>query len=64
MIVGPVSPFRRLDLDNDGLITLEELERLRRPQTLTVRVAAVLAALDENEDGALSRDELIRAMGD
>lgn len=62
MIGGPVRPFRRLDLDSNGYVSLTELERLQRPQTLSVSNAAVLAALDTDEDGRLSASEFQRAL--
>jgi len=61
-IVGPVSPFRRLDLDYDGAIEIEDLRHLQRPQTLSVRVAAIVAALDQDEDGSVDRAEFLAAM--
>ncbi len=61
-IGGPVLPFRRLDLDANGLVTATELERLQRPLTLSVRLAAVLEALDIDGDGALSSSEFAAAL--
>ncbi len=56
-IPGPVGHYPRLDLDRDGQITLAELERLLQPQQIQVRLGAVLATLDEDGDGGLSRAE-------
>lgn len=61
-IGGPVRPFRRLDLDGNGEVSIEELERLQRPLTLEVRIGAVLAALDADGNGTLSSDEFAGAL--
>lgn len=57
-IPGPVTIFRRLDLDDDGKIETEDLVLLQRPIQLPVRLAAVLATLDTDRDGAISPAEL------
>ncbi len=62
-IVGPVPVFRRLDLVPDGRITAEELLELQRPIQLPVRLAAVLATLDTNGDGAIDEAEFTACMG-
>jgi Ca2+-binding EF-hand superfamily protein len=62
-IAGPVSHFRRLDLDDDGRISEEDLLALLRPSRIEVRPAMVIAALDRDGDGFLSRKELERALG-
>ena len=56
-IVGPVTHFRRLDLDGDGGVELRDLEELVRPARLDVRSSAVIAALDRDGDGRLSPAE-------
>ena len=61
-IDGPVGSFRRLDLDGDGMISLEDLRRLQSPLALPVRAAAVLAALDSDGDGELSPREFSAAL--
>lgn len=63
LIPGPTSSFRRLDLDNDGRITAEDLLALQRPMQLPVRYAAVLATLDTNGDGAIDAAEFAASMG-
>jgi Ca2+-binding EF-hand superfamily protein len=60
---GPIPSFRRLDLDGDGHVTLEELGELQRPFTFVPRPATVLAALDMDGDGTLSAAEFRAAMG-
>ena len=61
-ITPPVLTFRRLDIDADGMITLEDLTELQRPLVLPVRARAVLAALDGNGDGSLDEAEFRGAM--
>lgn len=61
-IVGPVPIFRRLDLDNDGGVTLSDLEGLRAAMQLSVRTTAVFAALDTDQDGKLTEAELLDSM--
>ena len=63
-IVGPVSHFRRLDLDADGMIELEDLEGLLRPVQISVRIPTVLNTLDLDGDGRLSEVEFERALDD
>jgi Ca2+-binding EF-hand superfamily protein len=62
-IIGPVSSFRRLDIDGDGRVTREELSELQRPWVLNIQSSAVLAALDADGDGAISDAEFWAAMG-
>jgi Ca2+-binding EF-hand superfamily protein len=61
-ITSPVRTFRRLDIDADGGISLEDLAELQRPLVLSVRARAVLAALDGNGDGTLDESEFRAAM--
>lgn len=63
LIVGPVLPFRRLDLNGDGGIELDDLFALMSPLKLTPSLGAIHAALDLNEDGRLDRDELAASFG-
>ena len=64
MIAGPVSHFRRLDLDDDGFISVEDLEELLRPVRISVRVHSVLNTLDLDGDRLLDPHELLRALID
>jgi Ca2+-binding EF-hand superfamily protein len=61
-IDGPVTHFRRLDLDGDGYVTIAELNKLQSPLQLSARVSTTLAALDTDEDGKLSRAEFLNAL--
>lgn len=61
-IQGPVPVFRRLDLDNDGKISTEDLRALQSPLHLKARAGAVLATIDTNEDGTVSPAELRASM--
>jgi Ca2+-binding EF-hand superfamily protein len=61
-IGGPVTHFRRLDLDNDGRVTIDDLMKLQSPMQLSIRAGTVLAALDLDQDGALSEQEFLDAM--
>jgi len=63
-IAGPVSQFRRLDLDNDGEISIADLEGLLRPVQTSIRTHSVLNTLDLNGDGVLDREEFLRALID
>ncbi len=61
-IPGPVPHFRRLDLDDDGFISTEDLVNLQRPVQLPIRAHAVVSALDTNADGVVDRRELRASM--
>lgn len=61
-IKGPIPTFYRLDLDRDGNVTEEDLKHLLRPLKLPVRLGTVIANLDGDRDGGLSRAELKRSM--
>ncbi len=59
---GPVPHFRRLDLDGDGYIGADEMKELQGSASLGVRVGAVLATLDLDEDGRISAREFLTAL--
>jgi len=61
-IKGPVRPFRRLDVNDDGFVQLEDLEMLAISAHPRIRPAAVIASLDLNADGQLSKEELAAAL--
>ena len=61
-IRGPVHHFDRLDITRDGRITTEDLEWLARPAHLEVRFSSVIAILDTDNDGGVSRAEFNAAM--
>ena len=51
---GPVSPFRRLDVDNDGFVTVDDLQRLQGRSFSAMSLEGVLSTLDLDADGRLS----------
>ena len=62
LIAGPVPHFRRLDLDNDGYISVDDLEALLRPVRLSVRPHTVINTLDLDGDYRLSEEEFRASM--
>lgn len=63
LLLGPLPVFERLDLDANGSLDENDLFDLQYPLTLPVRGSAVLAALDVDGDGALSKAEFDAALG-
>ena len=62
LLPGPVPVFRRLDLDNDGRISQRDLDLLRRPLQLRLRVHSVISTLDRDGDGSLTLGEFESAL--
>lgn len=62
-IVGPVGHFRRLDLDGDGYISLQDLETLLRPVRSSIRPHTVINTLDRDGDFRLSEAEFLGSVG-
>jgi hypothetical protein len=52
--------FDEMDVDNDGVVSREELraQLRRRAEFSDAAVDRIFAALDANDDGVVSRDEL------
>jgi len=63
-IKGPVRPFRRLDIDDDGRIEATDLDKLGVSAHPGIRPEVVLATLDQDGDGALTAAELAAAFDD
>ena len=61
-IIGPVSPFRRLDVDNDGFVTIDDLQRLEGRSFSLLSLEGVLSTLDLDADGRLSEAEFLSSM--
>ena len=61
-IIGPVSPFRRLDVDNDGFVTIDDLQRLEGRSFSLLSLEGVLSTLDLDADGRLSEAEFLASM--
>lgn len=62
-IIGPVTHFRRLDLDADGRISTDDLAALLAPARIAVQLSTVIASLDRDGDGLLSEAEFNAALG-
>ena len=63
-IQGPLDHFSRLDYDEDGSVSFEDLDALIRPIQSSIRLNAVVATLDTDGDGVVSHDEFISSMQD
>ncbi len=61
-IPGPVTSFKRLDFDEDGQLSANDLIELARPLQVPVRIHALIAALDTDGDGTLSEAEFRASM--
>lgn len=62
-IIGPVHSFRRLDYDDDGNISVDDLAVLLLGSGLQDRPQALIAILDKDGDGQLSEVEFLKVMG-
>lgn len=63
-IKGPLDHYSRLDYDEDGVVSFEDLDSLMRPIQSSIRLNAVVATLDTDEDGVVSRAEFLASMQD
>ncbi len=61
-ILGPIHPFRRLDVDNDGYVDMKDLERLEGRSFSPVSLKSVLNTLDVNFDGRVSEREFMTSI--
>jgi len=56
------SHFRRIDADNDGFITHEELSKLFNWSLANDLITLMIQEIDENNDGKISYPEFVKAM--
>ncbi len=63
-IVGPVPSFRRVDHDDDGAISQDDLERLLFGSGIEMRPAALIATIDADGDGRVTEAEFFASMRD
>lgn len=63
LIPGPVTHFRRLDLDDNGYVNPDDLRELLVSSGLNVRPTALLAAIDLNGDGRVDEREFLAGLG-
>jgi hypothetical protein len=61
-IIGPVPPYRRVNYDNEGGISAEDLRVLLRGSSLHERPNSLLAILDTDGDGEISEAEFMDSM--
>jgi len=62
LIAGPVGHFRRLDLDGDGYISVQDLDTLLRPVRSAIRPLTVINTLDRDGDSRLDQREFLSSL--
>jgi hypothetical protein len=63
MIPGPVTHFRRLDLDDSGFVNTSDLNELLTSSGISARPSSILAAIDLDGDGRVDEREFLRGLG-
>lgn len=61
-ILGPVPTFRRVNYDNQGGISAEDLTVLLRGSSLGERPNSLIASIDQDGDGEISEEEFMDSM--